>query len=369
MLYNGKCCLCTEKGGRKMQNFKNAFLPKIARHISKKSGLIFILIAVTVLSLSLMVSSAKKNVTISIDGKNQTVATYSHTVKELLSSNDIKIGAKDKVLPGLDSKIKNGMTIKIKRAFPVLVYVDGKKLTIQTAENTVKDVLNKEGIVLNEKDKISPSLEDKISSGTQIKIVRVVEKKITVEEKVAYRTIRKTDTNLEKGATKVLQDGVDGEKEITFNVVYEDGKEVSRTKVREIIKAQPINKVVAVGTLSWFTPSRGGQRVYYVKKFRMKATCYTSDYASTGKNPGDLGFGITATGTKARRVPKGYSTVAVDPSIVPLGTRLYVEGYGFAIAEDIGGAIKGHRIDLYFNPNSHELRKWGKRIVDVYVIK
>ncbi|WDC85051.1 3D domain-containing protein [Caloramator sp. mosi_1] len=101
----------------------------------------------------------------------------------------------------------------------------------------------------------------------------------------------------------------------------------------------------------------------------MRATCYTSSYEDTGKMPGSPGFGRTATGTFARRDEDGYSTVAVDPKVIPLGTKLYIPGYGFAIAEDTGGAIKGNKIDLYFNPGSREYRTWGVRYVDVYVLK
>jgi 3D (Asp-Asp-Asp) domain-containing protein len=100
----------------------------------------------------------------------------------------------------------------------------------------------------------------------------------------------------------------------------------------------------------------------------MKATAYTSDYASTGKSPGDYGFGRTATGTQARRNPNGFSSIAVDPRVIPYGTKLYVEGYGYAIAEDTGGAIKGNIIDVYFN-SAGECSNWGVRYVNVYILK
>ena len=90
----------------------------------------------------------------------------------------------------------------------------------------------------------------------------------------------------------------------------------------------------------------------YTDSLRMRATAYTADYASTGKGPGDSGFGITASGTVAKRNKGSYSSVAVDPRVIPLGTKLYVEGYGYAIAEDTGGAIKGNSIDLFFNSSS-----------------
>ena len=122
-----------------------------------------------------------------------------------------------------------------------------------------------------------------------------------------------------------------------------------------------------MGTLNTYTPSRGS-KVIYTNALRLRATAYTADYASTGKSPGDSGFGVTASGTVAKRNGSSYSSVAVDPRVIPLGTKLYIEGYGYAIAEDTGGAIKGNSIDLFYNSSS-EVDNWGVRWVNVYVVK
>lgn len=95
-----------------------------------------------------------------------------------------------------------------------------------------------------------------------------------------------------------------------------------------------------------------------IKIFSMEATAYTDDVASQGK-----WVGQTATGMKPQ-----VGVVAVDPKIIPLGTKLYVEGYGLAIAGDVGGAIKGHRIDLFMN-TSRECYDFGRRRVKVRVIE
>lgn len=108
------------------------------------------------------------------------------------------------------------------------------------------------------------------------------------------------------------------------------------------------------------TPVAGGEDVNgtiegvpYSKVMTMESTAYT---------PNAGGWGITATGT----VPK-QGTIAVDPRVIPLGTRMYVEGYGFGIAEDTGGAIKGNIVDVCL-PNRTETRKWGRRQVKVYIL-
>ena len=92
----------------------------------------------------------------------------------------------------------------------------------------------------------------------------------------------------------------------------------------------------------------------YKKVIQAEATAYS-------------GGTITAMGLKPVRNPNGISTIAVDPSVIPLGSKVYIPGYGYAIASDTGGAIKGNKIDLYLN-SSQECTNWGRRPVTVYVI-
>lgn len=92
-----------------------------------------------------------------------------------------------------------------------------------------------------------------------------------------------------------------------------------------------------------------------VKKMKVEATAYSGD-------------GVTATGAKTKREPDGESTIAVDPSVIPLGSKVYVENYGYAIAADTGGAIKGNIIDLFMDSES-ECIKWGRRKVNLYIIE
>lgn len=97
------------------------------------------------------------------------------------------------------------------------------------------------------------------------------------------------------------------------------------------------------------------------------ATGYTAGYESTGKDPDHPEFGITYSGVKVRR--DLYSTIAADPSIFPIGTILYIPNYGYGVVADIGGAIKGDKIDLYFNTVDDVYRLWGKKDIEVYVIQ
>lgn len=106
--------------------------------------------------------------------------------------------------------------------------------------------------------------------------------------------------------------------------------------------------------LSGQTLSRGGMPSSFSQVLSVVATAYSGD-------------GITASGAPTKRNVNGYSTIAVDPRVISLGSKVYVEGYGYAIAEDIGGAIKGNRIDIFVTSES-EAQSWGRRSVNVYIL-
>ncbi|QGU93898.1 DUF348 domain-containing protein [Clostridium bovifaecis] len=309
----------------------------------------------------------EKSVNIVVDGQEISVMTYRSSVSDVLKKNNIVLGPKDIVEPDVNSKIKSGDTIRIEKAVNVELEMDGKTTTILTNADSVEELLKEEKVVLGKEDKISPSKEEHIKNDLKIAITRVntkIEKKV---ESIEFATEIRKDDSLKEGRKKVVQEGTAGQKEINIKVVYQNGKEVSREVVEEKVVKKPTTKVVAMGTMKEVKLSRGGS-VNYASKYRMRATAYTASYRDTGKNPGDRGFGLTASGTRVKRNPEGYSTVAVDPRIIPLGTKLYIDGYGYAIAEDTGSAIKGNKIDLYFSSDA-QVSRWGARYVDVYVVK
>lgn len=102
-------------------------------------------------------------------------------------------------------------------------------------------------------------------------------------------------------------------------------------------------------------------------KVRVVATGYYAGYESTGKDPSHPSYGITYSGVKVRRGE--YSTIAADLRIFPLGTILYIPGYGYGVVADKGGAIRGNKIDLYFETKQDVFKQWGKKSVDVYIVR
>ncbi|APC07245.1 3D domain-containing protein [Neomoorella thermoacetica] len=290
-----------------------------------------------------------KKVTLEVDGQRIATRTFASTVGEFLSQQHITLGAEDAVTPALDAPVTRDIVITIKRAVPVKISADGREKEILTPPDTVANVLNKAGVTLNAADRVIPDLNATIAAGDTIKVIRVTVKTETVSKEINYRVERRPEPQLEKGITRLLQEGVKGLQEETYRVILEDGQEVKRELVSTKTLKEPVPEIVAVGAMD--TASRGGQSFRFERVFWATATAYTHSGAPT------------ATGAYPR-----VGTIAVDPAVVPLGTRLYVEGYGYGIAQDIGSAIKGDRIDVFLDTEA-DTRRWGVRRVKVYVLR
>lgn len=166
---------------------------------------------------------------------------------------------------------------------------------------------------------------------------------------------------------KVVQKGSDGMKKSVYQECFVDGELVQRSLEEEIVYKDPVDEIIEVGTKErTVATSRSGFR--FNNEMDMVATGYDLSYESCGKYPDDPYYGITASGAKAQP-----GTVAVDPSVIPLGTKLYIAStdgspdYGFATALDTGSAIKGYRVDLFMENNQDALN-YGIRPVKVYIL-
>lgn len=310
---------------------------------------------------AITIMNMRKILTISIDGKEETFVTYKGTVQDVLQDKNIAVGVKDKVQPSLESKVSEKETIKIKSAIPVEITANGVQLEVQSADGTIGEMLKNEeealqeyGIKFNEDiDEVSPSLDSQIEDNMRVQIVNVEKKELVQNEPINFETIVEKDESLDKSVSKVKSEGVNGEKEVTYEVVYRDGVETSRNVTSTKTITEPKNEIVIKGTGQVYA-SRGGESINYKEKLNCVATAYSGDRT-------------TATGRSPVRNPGGMSTIAVDPSFIPLGSKVYVEGYGYAIAADTGGAIKGNIIDLFLNSSS-ECWSWGRRPVTVLVV-
>jgi 3D (Asp-Asp-Asp) domain-containing protein len=174
----------------------------------------------------------------------------------------------------------------------------------------------------------------------------------TETEIVPYEVKYVFDRDMGAGRIKKVQHGVDGKIVRTY-AVSEDGDKPGESVLVSEERTEPIPAVFHMGKPSSRAVSRGTYT--RAKVVTMESTAYTP--SAGRKNPTFR----TATGTKAE-----YGVVAVDPKVVPLGTLMYIEGYGFGVAEDTGGAIKGNKIDVCIE-NRREAMAWGRRKVRVHI--
>lgn len=291
---------------------------------------------------------AGNTVTLVVDGKEIPVETRARVVADVLRAQKIQLNPRDRVEPELSTAVKDGMRIVIRRALPVTITVDGRTLNFVTPALTVKDLLQEEDISVGTQDIVEPGLHEPVRSQMAIRITRVREvvKEVTVP--VPFHTRREDDPHLARGIVKVVQAGREGKEKQRWVLIYHDGQEVKRIMEDSQVVTPPVDRVIRVGKLQQV--SRGGRDIRFSRVLDMVATAYTY----TGNN--------TASG-----VPPRFGVAAVDPGVIPLGTRLYVEGYGYATALDRGSSIRGNRIDLFLESES-QARRWGVRRVKVYIL-
>lgn len=306
-----------------------------------------------------------KEVTISVDGNQSKVWTTETLVKDILKEANIEVSEHDALAQGLDTELGEDGKIDIKKAFQV-VLVDGvNKKQVWSTSTTVANFLKQQGIQLNEFDRVENNPEDVITPESKIKVVRVEKVIDVVEDSLDFAVEKKQDASLLKGKEKVVTAGEKGSVSRTYEVVKENGKVVAKNLQSEKILKQPKTKVVAVGTKTVVatvaaapTVSRGAAEPASGKEFYVTATAYTP-YCNGCS-------GTSATGIDLRS-NSGLKVIAVDPSVIRLGSKVWVEGYGTAIAADTGGAIKGNKIDVLVQTDA-QARNWGRKKVRIKVL-
>lgn len=297
-----------------------------------------ILIAVVIVYATMI----PKEVEATINGEDFELVSTANTVERFLEEQDIEFCSDDYISKPLQTFMYDGIELEITHATNFTITADGKTRDYKSLANTVGEALDDVDIKLGSRDIISPSRDTMLTKNMEIVINRVKVREETVEEAVPFETVNKDDVSMDEGTKKVVTEGVAGKDKVTYEVTYVDGKEASRKELsREQITAA-VNEVVAHGTRI----SYNGKS--YSRKIVVKAYAYT-------------GGGRTAMGTRAR-----VGEIAVDPSVIPLGTNVYIEGVGARRAEDTGGNIKGNTIDIYMDTQAQCLN-WGVRYVTVYI--
>ncbi|MCI8646548.1 MAG: DUF348 domain-containing protein [Firmicutes bacterium] len=315
---------------------------KLARY--KAVLLCFVLLAAIVTTAWLIITQmVSKEIRLIIDGTVSACETKSYTVEELLEEKDIHLVKEDSITPAVEKTLTDGAKVEIVHAVPFTLQADGTTRKLKALPKTIKDALNYHGVKVGQADEVIPALSQPLKAGDEIVIHRITTGEEVIFEDLDFETKVQGTNELPAGTTKTIKKGKKGQDKVTYQITYSDGQEIKRKELeRETVK-KPVKKIVAKSTRGMIAGAE------YTKKFTVKAYSYT-------------GGGTTAMGTKAR-----VGEIAVDPSVIPLGTKVYVEGYGFARAEDTGGNIKGNTIDVYKSSESACLN-WGVRYVTIYIL-
>jgi uncharacterized protein YabE (DUF348 family) len=315
-------------------------------------------VAITNLDHSLKIAwKQTRQVEIVKDNEKKTVWTTAATVADLLKEQKIALKSHDEVYPKPSQPIKSKMKVHLLAAKPLTLVDGGNQRKIWSTSTTVADLLKQQGIILNNLDRVEPSMNETVKKNDVINVIRVEKVTDVVEEPVQFGVVSQLDPNLEKGTEKTLVEGVNGVSSKEYEVVLENGKEIMRRLVSTLETKQKQDKVVAVGAKEVVAQASRGQSSSG-QEFYVNATAYTANCNGCSGN--------TATGLNLRANPNA-KVIAVDPRVIPLGTKLYVDGYGYAVAADTGGAIKGYKIDVFFSSNADAYR-WGNRKVKVTIL-
>lgn len=303
-----------------------------------------------------------KHVTLIRDGVSETLATHAPTPDALLAERGVLRAADDALSVAPQSPLTDGETVSYRAAVPVTIIVDGQTRQLRSAAPTVGALLASQGVAYDRHDELAPAPAAPLENDVVVNVRHVDAWTETVRNAIRVPVVKRFAYTLPAGKSQVISAGHAGIREVRYSVARTpDRRATRRTLLLARVLRAPQARIVAEGVgeyaaLAHFA-ERGiaGTLRLASSALSMVATAYT---ASCGG----------CTGTTASGRPAGHGVVAVDPAVIPLGTHMYIPGYGHAVAGDTGGAIRGNRIDLGFNSNA-AANEFGRRPITVYLIK
>ena len=334
--------------------------------VVKRRAALVVSAAILATTCCIFTYAAQNTVTIADTGRAPVqIKTEDTNVGKILSKQGIVLNQGDEINYALSDEVSDDAVIKIYRSCTVFVTYMGETKTVSTAKTKVSDVLSELGITPDENDEVEPAPDTTVSEGLSIRVVMYDHHTVTVQEEIAYQTQERENANLAAGERRTVQTGQNGVVEYEYDISYQDGKEIARDQVRETRLSDPVDEIVEYGPESvWQLGAIPASRPSKYKSVqRFHATAYDASPADNG-----IWAGKTSTG-----MPLVYGVIAVDPRVIPYGTKMYIESvdgqyvYGYAIAGDCGGAIKGNRVDLFF-PNRGTCNQFGRRDVNIYFL-
>lgn len=302
-----------------------------------------------------------KSLTITIyDNQQQLLlSTTKQVVGDLLVEAGITLSEGDTVHPPLDTPLTNHLVIIVTRLVPYTILVDGQVIQWRSQQNSPQTILAEAGIALFGLDFTRPELTTTLRPGDTIQVIRVNETFRTQDTPIPFETIWQPDEQTEIDQQSLIQSGTAGILRQRLRVRLENGQEVSQVVDGEWVALPPVDQIFGYGTKIILRTLQTSNGTYqYWRLVKMRVTSYTA--ASSGKPPDHPAYGITASGLYA-----GTGIAAIDKTIVPFRTWLYVPGYGLAFAGDTGGGVIGRWIDLGYHEEDYV--PWAG-YVDVYYL-
>jgi uncharacterized protein YabE (DUF348 family) len=339
------------------------FLSYLRRFIIGRSVAVPVISAVTVVCITVSVSSL--NTYIVYDGDRVSVLN-SYSENWAAALNEMGITLSDNDLVSMPEQPENGISkMHILRAGEAQIDVDGKSIAIPCYNENVMSVLTRAGVAVSQNDIVTPTPETPVTDGMRITVTRVRYEKSEEYVKIPFTTEKRASDKLETGKQRVVQKGASGNKRCDYEVKFVNNEIAEKKLVGETVVKAPVKKIIEYGTkpvtASGGVLNTGAGKLKYKKVLEVTATAYSTERWKKK---------TTATGAVAR-----YGLIAVDPKVIPLGTKLYITSldgkswiYGTAVAADTGGSIKGNKIDLCFNTHN-ECIKFGRKKARVYILE
>ena len=283
------------------------------------------------------------------------------TVATALRDVGVRLGPGDEVQPPLDTELTSGVQVHVQHATQIVVTLPESKAILYSLAGTVGEALAESGIELPADYRLEPAAGARVSAGLAVHVIGISEEHVLETERIESHTIYRADPSLAYGERRVVQ-GQDGVHYYQYSLVYENGEITSRELASDWYDPEPADTVIYYSTADPApAPAQldipNGLNV--VGTLNVYATWYNP--ASAGRSASDPSYGLTATG-----IPVDRGVIAVDPSVIPLGTRLYIPGYGYGVAADTGGGIRGNMIDLGY-PDGVTV-DWLSHWVDIYIL-
>ena len=305
-----------------------------------------------------------KKVNVYAGEKQYTLETTATTTDELEVEHPYLAGENGAIVlmeTGKSGRVVDGGNYSVKEAFNVNVYADCGNYPVTLAYGTVSDAIALSGLTVGANDLVTPPMTSELSAGVDIKITRVTQTEEIQSIPLPFDVEYRINKGLKAGQEVVTTEGSAGEMVIKNVITYHDGVAVSYDSEESLVKPS-VNKIVECGVWNVkgndqnSAPAIGTVNGYaYSKVIGAKATAYCDK-------------GKTASGIQSK-----VGVVAVDPKVIPLGTRLYIEStdgswsYGVCLAGDTGGLIKGNRVDLFYD-SYNECIQFGRRSCNIYIL-